>query len=307
MLESQRYGMSPASPDNTTVAETLEQVGDLLERQEEAAHRARSYRRAAGIVRDADRPVAEILRDEGEDGLTAYRGIGDRLAGAVREIIETGRLGLLDRLEAETDPPAVLAQVPGIGEELAGRIHNQLDIESLEALEQTAHDGRLSEVEGLGEKRVRGIRDALAGMLSRSASRRARQRQSADSDAGDEEPPVDLLLAIDREYREKAEAGQLRTIAPKRFNPEGEAWLPIMKTERRGWSFTVLFSNTARAHDRGKTHDWVVIYYSPSDGSEENQCTVITAERGPLGARRVIPGRRKHCREYYRNRETNEQ
>ena len=41
-----------------------------------------------------------------------------------------------------------------------------------------------------------------------------------------------------------------------------------------------LFSNTARAHQMGKTRDWVVLYYDGRDG--EQQCTVITSQRGPL-------------------------
>jgi len=72
-----------------------------------------------------------------------------------------------------------------------------------------------------------------------------------------------------------------------------------MDTERKGWSFTVLFSNTARAHELGKTHDWVVIYYEKDD--EESQCTVVTATQGSLKGKRVIRGREKQCRQYYKN------
>lgn len=60
-------------------------------------------------------------------------------------------------------------------------------------------------------------------------------------------PSVDLLLEVDRLYRQKAEADELPMIAPKRFNPEGKAWLPVLHTSRDGWHFTVLYSNTARA------------------------------------------------------------
>ncbi|OGA48314.1 MAG: hypothetical protein A3G24_22370 [Betaproteobacteria bacterium RIFCSPLOWO2_12_FULL_62_13] len=38
--------------------------------------------------------------------------------------------------------------------------------------------------------------------------------------------------AIADKLRE-AEAGSLPTIAPKRFNPEGKAWLPALHTRRR--------------------------------------------------------------------------
>ena len=61
-------------------------------------------------------------------------------------------------------------------------------------------------------------------------------------------PTVELILQLDTEYRKKAEAGELKKIAPKKHNPDGETWLPILTTEREGWRFTLLFSNTAHAH-----------------------------------------------------------
>jgi putative hydrolase len=44
----------------------------------------------------------------------------------------------------------------------------------------------------------------------------------------------------------------LLTIAPKRFNPDGKAWLPILHTSRGSWHFTALYSNTVLAHERYK-------------------------------------------------------
>jgi hypothetical protein len=289
--------VNDASPANDEVADVLDRAAELLELQDANPFRIRSYRKAADAVRDANPPIAEQLREGGLGKLTEIPGIGEKLAGSIREIVETGRLGLVDDLEAETTPEALLARVPGIGETLASRIHERLGIESLEELEMASHDGNLAEVEDIGEERVRGIRDALAGMLTRSARRRARQRQESSGEQP-EEPPVELILEIDERYRSKAEAGDLRTIAPRRFNPDGEKWLPIMEAERDGWEFTALYSNTARAHELGKTRDWVVLYYE-REGGEEGQCTVITAGSGPLKGRRVVAGRERECREHY--------
>jgi hypothetical protein len=110
-------------------------------------------------------------------------------------------------------------------------------------------------------------------------------------------PTVELILQLDAEYRKKAETGELKKIAPKRHNPNGEAWLPILTTELEGWRFTVLFSNTARAHELGKTQDWVVVYYD--EGGGEDKCTVVTEYAGPMVGKRVIRGREKECAEYY--------
>ncbi len=114
------------------------------------------------------------------------------------------------------------------------------------------------------------------------------------------EIPVQLVMEIDEEYRTKAAAGKLKKIAPKKLNPEGKAWLPLMAKEHKGYKFTVMFSNTETAHKLGKTDDWVVVYYEKGKG--ENQCTVVTESRGALKGKRVIRGRENECVKYYQGR-----
>ncbi len=281
---------------NQGIAAILDETARLLDLRQANPFRARSYRRAAGVVRGLDEPVADIYRRRGEPGLRQLETVGPRLASALGEIVETGRLGLRNRLEGELSPENLFCRVPGIGEELAERIHDELDVASLEELEQAAHDGRLSRVDGIGGKRLQGIRDALAGMLSRSTARRARRR--AEGRQPPSEPPVEVILELDREYRQKAERGELRRIAPKRFNPSGEAWLPVMEREHGSWDITLLFSNTKRAHELGKTRDWVVAYFGTDH--DQGQCTIVTAGSGDMKGRRVVRGRERECREYYR-------
>jgi hypothetical protein len=171
---------------------------------------------------------------------------------------------------------------------LAERLHHDLGIDTLEELEAAAHDGRLAEA-GAGEKRLAGIIDSLAIRLGRL---RTGVRLPAS-----EEPSVAELLAVDREYREQVRAGKLHLIAPRRFNPNKEAWLPILHTQRDKRHYTALFSNTARAHQLGRTRDWVVLYYDGGKG--ERQCTVITSQRGPLTGKRIVRGRESECLGYY--------
>jgi hypothetical protein len=114
----------------------------------------------------------------------------------------------------------------------------------------------------------------------------------------DGEPPVAELLDVDREYRAAAEAGRLPRIAPRRFNPTGEAWLPILHTERGERHYTALYSNTALAHQLGRERDWVVIYFH-SDHHPEVQRTVVTERGGHLAGERVVRGREAECASYY--------
>jgi len=209
---------------------------------------------------------------------------------------------MLDRLEGQASPEELFETVPGIGEITAHRIHETLGIETLEELELAAHDGRLSRVQGLGRRKVQGIKDGLSTILSRSSRRRARRLRWLEHEMKEislHKPEVELLFDVDNEYREKAARGLLRKIAPKRFNPSGEKWLPIYHIEKSGWSFTALFSNSPLAHKLHRIIDWVIIYYE-RDG-EEDQCTVVTEWQGQLRGKRVIRGRESECIEYYNN------
>jgi hypothetical protein len=215
-------------------------------------------------------------------GLVAIPTIGEALALAIADLVDDGRWRWLERLRGEVDPEAVLATVAGIGPGLAARIHQELGIETLEDLELAAHDGRLARVEGFGAKRVQSVVDSLAGRLG---PRRAR---AAEPQSGAGSPSTAELLDVDREYRRKASTGALPTIAPRRFNPAHDRWLPILHTARGDRHYTAMFSNTARAHELGRTDDWVVIY---SDTPGEGQWTVVTETRGPREGARVVRGR----------------
>jgi DNA polymerase (family 10) len=114
-------------------------------------------------------------------------------------------------------------------------------------------------------------------------------------------PDVALLLDVDREYRDKARAGELVRIAPRRFNPEHKAWLPVLHTRRGAWHFTALLSNTERAHELHRTYDWVVILWPTAAG--EGQATVVTERRGALAGQRVVRGREPECARHYREQE----
>jgi putative hydrolase len=272
---------------NTQIARRLEEVAGVLEAQRANPYRVDAYRRAAITVRSLREPVSALLEREGLEALRKLPGIGDRLALTIRDMVLTGRFPLLEHLRGEVDPVALLQSVPGIGPVQAERLHHDLGIDTLEDLEAAAHDGRLANLAGFGSKRIAGIIDSLASRLARV------RRPSPVRD----EVPVEELLDVDREYREAVRAGRLQRIAPRRFNPIREAWLPILHTERDGRHYTALFSNTARAHQLGRTRDWVILF---EDGaSDGRQYTVITSQHGPLLGRRIVRGREAECQKFF--------
>ena len=272
---------------NTRAAQIFRECAEILRHQAANPYRVNAYVRAANVLDALQDDVRALLDKEGIDGLVKLPGIGKGLAAAIDEISRTGRLSQLDRLRGEASPETLFQTLPGVGRTLAEDIHETLHVDTLEALEAAAHDGSLLKVPGIGERRAAAIRAGLAAVLGRGQPRRRRHGSM---------PSAGLLLAIDASYRKRAAAGKLPKIAPKRFNPEGKAWLPILHAEREGWHFTALFSNTARAHDLGRTHDWVVIYFY-DDEHEEGQCTVVTETHGPMQGQRVVRGRESECRQ----------
>jgi len=295
--------MNPDHPTNQEIADLLERVAALLEAQDANPYRVNAYRKAARLVDRSDRSIAELaLSSEGET-LEDLPDIGKSIGGAIREFAHTGRLTLLERLEGQVSPEDLFTTIPGVGEEFARRIHSELHIETLEDLELAAHDGRLEKVPGIAHRRVTAIRDSLESILNRSGRRRARRLRHLDKEAThgeSDQPSIALLLEVDEEYRNKAKTGKLKTISPRRFNPDGTYRLPVLHADRQGWHFNALFSNTARAHELGKTRDWVVIYFE-KDG-HENQHTVVTEPHGPMKGRRVVRGREKECLVFYAQR-----
>jgi DNA polymerase (family X) len=279
---------------NEDIAGRLDEVARLLAEQHANRFRVQAYHQAAEVLRGLARPVSEIFAEEGLAGLESLPGIGESIARSIRDILRHGKLAMLDRLRGEHDPIALLTSVPGIGKALAWKLHDDLGLESLEELEAAAHDGRLESIAGLGAKRLAGIRDSLAHRLGRIRQRPPEMPPPDET----KEPPTAELLDVDGEYRREAAADTLKKIAPRRFNPTGEAWLPVLHTSRGKWHYTALFSNTARAHDQRKTRDWVVLYYDGHDG--ERQCTVITSEFGALKGLRIVRGREDECEAHYR-------
>ena len=229
--------MSPARPTNRQIAAHLQRIADLLTAKGENPFRVRSYRAAAQTISGTSSPIHRIVASKGVEGLTGLKGIGDRIAGLIGEIVSSGSSELLLSLEKE---------VPA-------------------------------------EKVKNVVRDSAPHVFEKPIG-----------------IELGLVLEIDSEYREKAKAGRLKKIAPRLMNPGKKAWLPILSTEKKGYKFTVMFSNTERAHELGKTNDWVVVYFSRGKG--ENQCTVVTEQRGPYKGKRIVRGREKECGAYYGKR-----
>ena len=283
----------PKTPEsNLRIAELLRLMAGILEQQDANPFRINAYRHGADTIAGLDESVETILDHGGVDALIALPTIGKGIALAINEIVNTGRWSQLDRLRGEIEPEKLFQTIPNVGPKLAHEIHDHLHIDTLEALESAAYEGRLETVPGVGPRKSSAIQASVASILGRT-------RPTRLAGDGGIKPAISDLLRVDAEYRKKAAAKKLPAISPKRFNPENRAWLPVLHTTHGDWHYTAVYSNTARAHQLKKTDDWVVIYFYDHH-HQEAQCTVVTETRGSLIGRRVVRGREPECKEYYR-------
>src|SRR5512138_1652794 len=89
---------------NDLVGRRLEEVARLLEVQGADAYRVRAWRSGAERVRKLDRSVERLFREEGIEGLDRLPDIGPVIARAIRSLVFSGRLPMLDRLRGEMEP-----------------------------------------------------------------------------------------------------------------------------------------------------------------------------------------------------------
>ncbi|HTR58348.1 MAG TPA: helix-hairpin-helix domain-containing protein [Casimicrobiaceae bacterium] len=151
---------------NLAVSAVFEEIADRLAIAGENAFRIRAYADAARMLQGLGRDVKEMV--ERSEDLTELPGIGADLAGKIREIVETGKCALLERLRREM-PAAVtqLLKVPGLGPKRVGALWRKLDLQTPEEVLQAAREQRIRTLAGFGEKMEKQIEAALAAQLAK--------------------------------------------------------------------------------------------------------------------------------------------
>src|SRR5436190_2819083 len=153
------------SAQNLAAAAIFDEIADRLAIQGENAFRVRAYDNAARMLQGLGPDVKQKL-ERGED-LTELPGIGADLADKIREIVETGKCSLLEKLRGEM-PAAVteLLKVPGLGPKRVALLWHDLDVQTPEQVLRAARDGRIRTLPRFGEKVERQIEAAVAAQLS---------------------------------------------------------------------------------------------------------------------------------------------
>ncbi|HXF96246.1 MAG TPA: DNA polymerase/3'-5' exonuclease PolX [Gemmatimonadales bacterium] len=160
------------SVENAEVARLFRELADLLEIQGANPFRVRAYRTAARTVEELPEPVEELAQ-HGPARLAELPGIGEDLAGKILEIVRTGSLGALE--DARRQVPRGLTElmgVRGLGPKRARALYEALGIKSLRELERAARARRIREVPGFGARTEEKILEELAARAAMGSERR---------------------------------------------------------------------------------------------------------------------------------------
>ena len=136
--------------DNREVAEILEEMATLMELNGEGGFRIRAYTNAARSIESLREPVATLAA---EGKLDSVRGIGKGLAGRITGLVETGRLPGLEELKASVPEGLMeMTEIPGLGAKRVRAIYEELGIMDIDALSRACDSGELEAMSGFGRK-----------------------------------------------------------------------------------------------------------------------------------------------------------
>jgi DNA polymerase (family X) len=153
---------------NRELAEIFDRIASLLEIKGEVIYKTLAYRKAAESLRELPEDI-NVVQQEGR--LKEIPGVGKAIAEKIDELVTTGRLGFLEKIEQEVPPTLVeLLQVPDIGPKKIALFWKEAGITNLSQLEEAARAGVLRSLPGMGEKSEARM---LAGIeaLSRRSTR----------------------------------------------------------------------------------------------------------------------------------------
>ncbi len=124
------------------------QIAALLDEQG-VAFKPNAYRKAAQVVEDLERDIADF-KDEKE--LRELPGIGEATAGKIREFVQTGKMSFLDQLMGEQGGLSPeLMEIEDLGPKRVRQFQAKLGIATVAELVAAAEAGKLRDLPRMSE------------------------------------------------------------------------------------------------------------------------------------------------------------
>jgi DNA polymerase (family 10) len=128
--------------DNQKIAKILKNISTILELQNENRFKVIAYERAADVISNLTKDLADIYKEDGIKALEDVPGVGVSIAEKIEELLKTGKMKYYQELTKKfPEKMLVLTEVPGIGPKTAQVLYNKLKIDSIAKLHKAAKSG----------------------------------------------------------------------------------------------------------------------------------------------------------------------
>lgn len=144
--------------DNSFISDQFSLLAKLMDIHGENSFKSKSYAIASFTIDKLPQQVSEIPPQK----LATIKGIGDSAAKKITELLQTGKLQVLEEIIVKT-PPGILEmmQIKGLGPKKIATIWKDLEIESLGELLYACNENRLLLYKGFGEKTQQSIKESI--------------------------------------------------------------------------------------------------------------------------------------------------
>lgn len=148
---------------NYEIADAFSLLSKLMDINGENSFRSKSFAAAAFQIEKLPTPLAAMTTTE----IAAQKGIGSTTGQKIQELLQTGKLDVLQHL-IETIPPGVIEMlhIKGLGPKKIHTIWKEMGIESIGELQYACHENRLTLYKGFGEKTQKNVADAISFYLN---------------------------------------------------------------------------------------------------------------------------------------------
>jgi DNA polymerase (family 10) len=150
--------------DKADIVEVLEAIAVLLELKGENPFKIRAYQTGARALETMDADLGALI-EAGELG--GVKGIGSALVDKIETLHATGELTYYMELRESVAPGLIeMLDIPGLGGKKVKRLHDELDVDTVEGLKAACENGQVAALKGFGKKSEEKI---LSGIENREA------------------------------------------------------------------------------------------------------------------------------------------
>ncbi|HET54749.1 MAG TPA: hypothetical protein ENN33_05980, partial [Ignavibacteria bacterium] len=132
------------------ITNLLEEMADLMEFDGQNRFKVNAFRNGANVIRRLEGDIEEKINNK---SIQEVKGIGKGLQQVIYEFYETGSAKEYEEL-IKNIPSGIhdILRIRGLGAKKVKSLYDELEIDTLEKLEQACSSEKIAELKGFGEK-----------------------------------------------------------------------------------------------------------------------------------------------------------